>query len=70
MKAEIYIVDEYGKRVNTKPILLEPVNVEDIGMATTYRFAFKFSKLNDDAFDKIMDEGEQHGGTGSDNKRP
>lgn len=55
MKAEIYIVDESGKRVQTKPTLLEPVNIRDDGIATTYTFAFEFSKLDEDAFDKIME---------------
>lgn len=70
MKAEIYIVDDNGKRVNTKPTLIEPIYIHDNGIETKYRFSFVFSKLDDDAFDKIMEGGEQHGGTGSDNKRP
>ena len=70
MKAEIYIVDENEKRVTPKPTLLEPVDTRDNGIVTTYTFAFEFRKIDDNAFDKIMEEGEKHGGTGSDNKRP
>ena len=55
MKAEIYVVDENGKRVNTKPALLEPVDIRYNGIVTTYTFAFEFSKLDEDAFDKIVE---------------
>lgn len=55
MKAEIYMVDDDGKRVVSIPQLIEPLEIRDNGITTTYTFAFEFSKLDEDAFDKIME---------------
>ena len=58
MKAEIYIVDDNGKRIMLIPQILEPFEIRDNGITTTYTFAFEFSKLDEDAFDKIMEAGD------------
>lgn len=58
MKAEIYIVDENGKRVVSIPQLIEPFEIRDNGIVTTYTFAFEFSMCDEDAFDKIMEVNE------------
>lgn len=55
MKAEIYMVDDNGKRIVSIPQILEPFEIRDNGIVTTYTFAFEFSKLDEDAFDKIME---------------
>lgn len=55
MKAEIYMVDDNGKRIVSIPQILEPFEIRDNGITTTYTFAFEFSKLDEDAFDKIME---------------
>ena len=55
MKAEIYMVDDNGKRIVSIPQILEPFEIRDNGITTTYTFVFEFSKLDEDAFDKIME---------------
>lgn len=54
MKAEIYMVDDNGKRIVSIPQILEPFGIRDNGITTTYTFAFEFSKIDEDAFSKII----------------
>lgn len=58
MKAEIYMVDDNGKRMVSIPQILEPFEIRDNGITTTYTFAFEFSEVDKDAFDKIMEADE------------
>lgn len=55
MKAEVYLVDENGKRMTNMPTLIEPVETIDNGIVTKHIFAFEFSELDKNAFDKITE---------------
>lgn len=57
MKAEIHIIDDNGERVASKPTLIEPVDIQDNGFVTAYRFEFEFVKLDEDVstFDQILE---------------
>ena len=57
MKAELYIIDDNGNRVNTEPYLVLPKDVDATYstkggiLYTDYVFEFCYCKLNDDCND-------------------
>ena len=48
MKAEVYIIDDNGNRLNEEPYLINTKNVDERDISTDYVFEFRYCKLKDD----------------------
>ena len=55
MKAEVYLIDDNGKRVTPKPTVIDPMDTRDNGIVTTYEFAFEFRELDKEAFKRLAE---------------